>query len=270
MGEISGIGTADLNNVDGFFTTQGGGGTATTTPTITALSDNYGDGSLIVGNYASYTDVVFQCEVYVGATLIVSNALTTKNGATITWTDNSALTGTRTVKLRAQEFGDLVQSAEVTDTYEKLTVSFRYFRIQGVDADGTFNKLQMGVRDWRYYSAVSYGGTEYPSDMTSDVLPTPFVASGFNFGSYYPYKAFDNSSGTWWWTLTVSVASSNNLTIDLGSQTTMLSGQIKFYGSHSLRYFSIMASNTGAFTGEEVFLNTAIACELTNNFQPVL
>tara|TARA_R110000751_G_scaffold88503_1_gene174808 strand:- start:143 stop:952 length:810 start_codon:yes stop_codon:yes gene_type:complete len=269
MASISGQSTTNIDGVDGFFTTSGGG-TATTTPTITALADNYGDGSLVVGNYASYTAVVFQCEVYVGATLIVSNALTTKNGATITWSDGSSLSGTRTVKLRAQEFGDYIQSAEVTDTYEKLAVDFRYFRIQGVDADGTFNKLQTGVKDWRYYSALSYGGTEYPSDMTTNVLPTPFVASGYNFNTYYPWKAFDSSISTWWWTLSVSTASLNHLTIDMGAQTTMLSGRILFYSSHSQRHFSIMASNTGAFTGEEVYLNTAVACDLTTTYQPIL
>ena len=269
MASISGQDTSSINNVDGFFTTSGGG-TATTTPTITALADNYGAGSLVVGNYASYTNVVFQCEVYVGATLIVSNALTTENGATITWTDSSALSGTRTVKLRAQEFGDFIQSAEATNTYEKLAVSFRYFRIQGVEADGTFNKLQTGVKDWRYYSAVSYGGTKYPSDMTTDTLPTPFVASGYNFSTYSPFKAFDSSLSTWWWTLSVSTASLNHLTIDMGAQTTMLSGRILFYNSQGQRHFSIMASNTGAFTGEEVFLNTAVACDLTTTYQAIL
>lgn len=269
MASISGQSTTNIDGVDGFFTTSGGG-TATTTPTITALADNYGLGSLVVGNFASYTLVTFECEVYVGATLIVANSLTTKDGANITWADSSSLSGTRTVKLRAQEFGDFIQSAEATDTYEKLAVSFRYFRIQGVDADGTFNKLQTGVKDWRYYSALSYGGTKYPSDMTTDALPTPFVASGYSFSSYSPFKAFDSSLTTWWWTLSVSTASLNHLTIDMGAQTTMLSGRILFYASHSQRHFSIMASNTGAFTGEEVFLNTAIACDLTTTYQAIL
>jgi hypothetical protein len=269
MASISGQSTTYIDGVDGFYTTQGGG-TATTTPTITALADTYAAASLVVGNYASYTDVVFQCEVYVGATLIVSNALTTKNGATITWMDSSSLVGTRTVKLRAQEFGDYIQSAEATDTYEKLAVSFRYFRLQGVDADGTFNKLQTGIKDWRYYTALNYAPTEYPSDMTTDALPTPFIASGYNFSAYSPFKAFDSNLGTWWWSLSVSTASLNHLTIDMGAQTTMLSGRILFYASHSQRHFSIMASNTGAFTGEEVFLNTAIACDLTTTYQAIL
>lgn len=269
MAEISGVPTSDIDNVDGFFTTSGGG-TATTAPTITALADTYGLGSLVVGNFASYTNVTFECEVYVGATLIVANSLTTKDGATIGWADTSALSGTRTVKLRAQEFGDFIQSTEVTDTYEKLATSFRYFRIQGVDVNGTASSLHMGVRDWRYYSAASYGGTQYPTDMTTDVLPTPFVASGFQFSSYSPYKAFDQYTNSWWWTLTVSSASLNHLTIDMGSQTTMLSGRIMFYSGQSLQYFSIMASNSGAFAGEEVYLNTAILCNQQNQYQSLM
>jgi len=270
MAEISGVPTADIDNVDGFFTTQGGGGTATTTPTITALADTYGVGSLVVGNFASYTSVTFQCEVYVGATLIEGNSKTIKNGANITWSDTSNLSGTRTVKLRAQEFGDFIQSAEVTDTYDKLATSFRYFRVQGVDVNGAAVSLHQGVRDFRYYSAAIFGGTEYPTDMTTDSLPTPFVASGFFFSSYSPFKGFDNSSNTWWWSLTNSTASLNHLTIDMGAQTTMLSGRIKFYSGQSLRYFSIMASNTGAFSGEEVYLNTAIACDMANQYQTIM
>ena len=41
MAEISGVPTADIDNVDGFFTTQGGGGTATTTPTFTLDANVY-------------------------------------------------------------------------------------------------------------------------------------------------------------------------------------------------------------------------------------
>jgi hypothetical protein len=272
MAEISGVPTADIDNVDGFFTTSGGG-TATTTPTITALADTYGVASFVVGNYASYTNVTFECEVYVGATLIVANSLTTKDGATISWADASALSGTRTVKLRAQEFGDFIQSTEVTDTYEKLATSFRYFRIQGVDVNGAASSLHMGVRDWRYYSAANYGGTAYPSNMTSNVLPTPFVASGYYYsasGSYNPFKAFDSSTATWWWSLSVSSASLNHLTIDMGAQTTMLSGKVRFYSGMSLSYFSIMASNTGAFAGEEVYLNTAVLCNKLNQDQSLM
>jgi len=272
MASISGVSTTDINGIDGFYTTQGGG-TVTTTPTITALADTYGIGSLVVGNYASYTNVTFECQVFVGTTQIVANSLTTKDGATITWKDTSTLAGTRTVKLRAQEFGNFIQSAEATDTYAKLATSFRYFRIQGVNVNGTAVSLHCGVRDWRYYSAASYGGTAYPSNMTSNVLPTPFVASGYYYsasGSYNPFKAFDSSANTWWWSLSVSSASLNHLTIDMGAQTTMLSGKIRFYSGQSLRYFTIMASNTGAFTGEQVYLNTAVACNLLNADQSLM
>jgi hypothetical protein len=275
MPEITSYNGIDMANIASIneHDVPAGGGTATTAPTITALADTYGLGSLVVGNFASYTNVTFECEVYVGATLIVANSLTTKDGATIGWADTSALSGTRTVKLRAQEFGDFIQSTEVTDTYEKLATSFRYFRIQGVDVNGAASSLHMGVRDWRYYSAANYGGTAYPSNMTSNVLPTPFVASGYYFsasGTYNPFSAFDSSTATWWWSLSASSASVNHLTIDMGAQTTMLSGKVRFYSGQSLSYFSIMASNTGDFTGEEVYLNTAILCNKLNQDQSLM
>lgn len=64
MGEISGISTADLNNVDGFFTTQGGGGTVTPTPqTASIASTQYSDGTLTISNTGSYTQLSVFCEI---------------------------------------------------------------------------------------------------------------------------------------------------------------------------------------------------------------
>lgn len=51
MGQISGVSTADLNNIDGFFTTQGGGGTASTTPTISVSGGTFGSRN---DNYCIY------------------------------------------------------------------------------------------------------------------------------------------------------------------------------------------------------------------------
>jgi hypothetical protein len=47
MGEISGVPTADIDNVDGFFTTQGGGGTGITPLSVTNTGTQmYGSGSI--------------------------------------------------------------------------------------------------------------------------------------------------------------------------------------------------------------------------------
>lgn len=260
MASISGQSTTNIDGVDGFYTTQGGGsGTTTTTPTV-AVADNYGLASATVTNYASYTSVVFQCEVYVGTTLIVSNANTTKVAGVISWADNSTLTGSRTVKVKAQEFGDFIQSAIGSDTYTKLATTFRYFRCRCVTSTGANSSLHMGIRDWRYTSATP---TDYPANMTADALPTPYVASaGHYYGNYSPYKAFDAITSSWAWTLTTN-ATNNWIQIDMGSTLTMVSGEIMFYNGSSAEYFTISGSTDGVnFT----VLQDTIAVDKTSSY----
>lgn len=257
MASISGQSTSNIDGIGGFYTTQGGG-TASTTPTITSLpSSTYGNISLVVGNYAGYTEVNFSLTVFVGSTQILAASGATYSGATITWSDSSSLTGTRTVKLRAQEFGDYIQSAEATDTYSKVAVDFRYYRMRAVTSTGADTDLHMGLKDWRYFDDVGMTGTRKPSYMTSDILPTPYVASGdtFNATSYAPFKAFDSNTGTFSWTLSTPAAD-NWIQIDMGSSPpTLKSGQVKFYSGSALDFITVTASNTGSFSGEEITLN---------------
>ena len=54
MGEISGVPTADIDNVDGFFTTQGtGSGTTTTAPTITVTTASTNVTALAISYHTS-------------------------------------------------------------------------------------------------------------------------------------------------------------------------------------------------------------------------
>jgi len=260
MASISGQSTSNIDNVDGFFTTQGGSGTATTTPTLTAI-DTYGSGKATITNMAAYTNVVFNCEVYVGSTLIVSNANVTKNAGTLIWADSSTLNGTRTVQVRAQEFGDFIQSAIGSATYTKLATTFRYFRCRSVNANGSDSGSHMGIRDWRYEDS---SATIYPSNMTADNAPTPFVASaGKYYANYYPYKAFDNSTSNWAWTLT-STAAQNYIEIDMGSTVTLVSGKIMFYSGSSALYFTLSGSTDGT---NYTVLSDSLVVGKTNAYQ---
>lgn len=261
MASISGVSTTDINGIDGFFTT---GAVATTSPTITALADNYGSGRFVVGNYSSYTKVSFECEVFVGSTQIVSNANITQDGATFTWVDSSSLTGTRTVKLRAQQFGDFIVSPETTDTYTKLATTFRYFKCRAVTSTGANTSSHMGIRNWRYTDTSS---VSLPSIMTTDVLPTPFVATGGTFfnSTYAPFKAFDNLQGTWYWTLTGSAAN-NFLIIDMGASYTMASGTISFYSGSTAGFVTISGSLNGT---TYTVINDTMVLNKTNANVPI-
>lgn len=243
MGEISGVPTADINNVDGFFTTQGGGGTATTSPTLSTMSSVISSSKTVtITNYASYTQPFVSASVFIGATEIVTSANVTDTNGVLTWQDTNASTSTRTVKVRVQEFGDFVQSAEVTGTYDITQANFRYFKCQGVDSSGNADANRMGIRNWRYTSS----GTDYPSIMTADNAPTPFVASaGHSFtSSYGPFKAFDSSIYTLWYSAGTSAAN-NYLIIDMGASYIMNSGIINFHVATSATHITISGSTDG-------------------------
>ena len=238
MAEISGVPTADIDNVDGFFTTQGGGGTATTTPTLGTIADSFASFTCTITNFASYTNAAFSASVFVGATEIISNANITHDGnGVLTWIDANATVGQRTLKVRAQEFGNFVQSAEATQIYNKSAYSYRYFYLYLAEASGNISANWGGVREWTYTDAD--GTTRRPAIMTSQTTPAPYVASsGYINASYQPYEAFDGSVSTSnsWISIGLSSASQNWLKIDMGAQTTMSAGQIRFYPRNLFAY----------------------------------
>lgn len=243
MAEISGVPTSDINNVDGFFTTQGGGGTATPSPTLSTMSDIISSSKTVtITNYASYTQPFVSASVFIGATEIVSTANVTDTNGVLTWEDTDTSTSTRTVKVRVQEFGDFVQSAEVTGTYGIIQATFRYFRCRGVDSSGNASNARMALSNWRYTSS----GTDYPSIMTSDTAPTPFVASAgqvYN-ATYAPWKAFDSSIYTFWYSYQATAAN-NYIDIDMGATYTFQSGIIRLRSFSAATHITITGSTDG-------------------------
>lgn len=176
--------------------------------------------TLTVSNHATYDDPAYYVEVYTGSTLVVANSAVTDNGdGTLTFVAPAA--GTHEIRVRCQDFGDL-QSEIATKalTTSTFSVSGRYWRIK---VDGVIL-----LSDWAMHTAVAQGGTKYPTDMTSNVLPTPFVASGsYAYSATYDYfKAFDNQTQGWW-TLSSSSPTTDYLAIDLGASYTIKSFQFR-------------------------------------------
>jgi hypothetical protein len=262
----NGIEMADIAKINEQDVPSTSGGTATTTPTLSTPSDIYGTNQTItITNYGSaYTDPHVSASVFIGGTEIVSNDNITNTNGVLSWSDTNTSTSTRTIKVRVQEFGDFVQSAEATATYSKLTATFRYFRCRGVDSSGNNSSAHLGIRDWRYTSS----SVDYPSDMTADNLPSPFVASaGHTYSSTYaPFKAFDSSTSTWWWSLTTSSAN-NYLDIDMGASYTFDGGTIRFYSGSSARYVTISGSTDGT---NYTVINDTLEMDLTNSDMTIL
>ncbi len=266
MGEISGISTSDLNNVDGFFTTQGGGGTASTTPTISVSGGTFGAISATITNHNSYTNPNYSAEAKVGSTVTVLDSAITRQldssgnhiGDLLTFVDSNTSTGQRTLTVKAQEFGDFIQSTGATATYTPSNVQNRYLRIRGVTSAGADTSDRLAIEDLRFWKEPGGTGTKYPTtNLTSDTSETGIVVSaGHSYSqTYAPWKACDSSASSMWWALGTNAA--NNwwqIQWESGTYPTIpiiKSMVIRFDGQTDASYFSLKGSNTGAFSGEE-------------------
>ena len=81
--------------------------------------------------------------------------------------------------------------------------SFRYFRIQAVDSDGSI--LPDTTQAWLNISDIKLfdnSNVEYPTtDLTSNTSEAGITisAGAFHSDGYAPYKAFDNTGTSFWW-----------------------------------------------------------------------
>tara|TARA_R110000824_G_scaffold70728_3_gene181381 strand:- start:806 stop:1651 length:846 start_codon:yes stop_codon:yes gene_type:complete len=264
MASISGQSTSNIDGVDGFFTTSGGG-TASTTPTL-SISVTPIQITLTISNYGSYTNPNWEASVFVGATEVVTNAEVTRSidsnllSATLTWSaDLNASTSDRTVKVRAQEFGDFIQSAEATIDYAPQDLQSRFVRFRGVDSAGADSSDRLGIMELRLYTAAGQTGTEYPTtNLSSNTSETGIVTSQGHVYSatYAAWKACDGSTGTFAWLLGTSAAN-NWWEIEFESATYPTIPIIKSLSyrastNQQTDWVKIEGSDTGAFAGEEV------------------
>ena len=213
MAEISGVPTADIDNVDGFYTTQGGGSsTATTTPTA-SIDFSMGTGVITITNHSAYTNPNYSVTVSIGGSVIVSDAEINHSmdtgddslGAVMIFTDNNASTAQRTVTIKAQEFGDNIQSAALIATYTPSFAAWRYIRVSNVNATKTQGGTSwLAINDWSLFEGVGQTGTNHPTtNLTSDTSQTGIALSSNNvYSTYAKWNAFDsNTNGTRFWSV---------------------------------------------------------------------
>ena len=266
MGEISGVSTDDISSISGFFVTQSGGGTATATPTISVSGGTFVAVNVTVTNHSTaYTNPNYSVTAVVGGTTTVIDSVVDRTldtgkrsvGASMNFNDTNTTTGTRTVSVRAQEFGDNVQSAAVTATYDVSFIQSRYLRIRGVSSDGSDSNNRLAMTDLSFYTSQGQGGTEYPTtNMTSNTSETGIaVSQGHVYSNTYAaFKAVDSSSSLSW--LLGTNAANNWWQIEWERGTystipTIKSARIKFHSQCDASHFKLQGSDTGAFTGEE-------------------
>lgn len=265
MAQINGVPTSDINGVNGFFTTQGGG-VASTTPTISVAGGTFGAISITVTNASSYTNPNYSVQAKVGSTVTVLDSQVTREldsssnhiGSLLTFVDSNTSTSQRTVSVKAQEFGSFIESAAATATYTPSNVQNRYLRIRGVTSAGADTSARLAIEDLRFWTGTGGTGTKYPTtNLTSDTSETGIVVSaGHSYSqNYAPWKACDSSGSSMWWALGTSAAN-NWWQIQWESGTyankpIIKSMVIRFDGQTDASFFSLKGSDTGAFAGEE-------------------
>jgi hypothetical protein len=228
---------------------------------------------LTVSNHATYDDPAYFVEVYTGTTKVVDNDDVIDNlDGTLSFTAPAA--GTHEIRVRCQDFGDL-QSEIATKalTTAAFGGTYRYWRV----ANFTGGVTNMGLKNIRFYSGTGQTGTAYPTNMTSGTAPTPFVATASYYytpagDSYAPWRAFDNTgSQTWVWFLghNGTQVASDWVQIDLGSATSISSLTVGAWYSVQPSSFQILASSTGAFSGEETTIATITTTGNSNDVNNV-
>ena len=151
--------------------------------------------------------------------------------------------------------------------------AFRFWRLNliqwataGVVGSGSGTDVRVG--DLAYF----VGATEYPpTNMLDNVTPSPYVASVSDSSYGIAANCFNkDSSDTLRW---ISSASGGThwVSLDVGTPLEITSFQLSPDGAASIGYypvdFTITASNTGSFTGEEVtkFSATGVTSGWSNN-----
>tara|TARA_B100000497_G_C7626804_1_gene376664 strand:- start:13 stop:873 length:861 start_codon:yes stop_codon:yes gene_type:complete len=271
MGDIASINEQDVPS---------GGGTATATPTMTVSGGTFGAVLVTVTNHSSYTNPNYSisCEAGGVVTILdsdVDHTLDTGNdslSAAMSFVDLNSSTGTRTLSLKAQEFGDNIQSQAATSTYNVTYVQSRYLRIRGVASDGSESNNRLAINDVNFYDAAGQTGTVYPTtNLTSNTSETGIeVSQGHVYNAtYLAYKAVDSSSTSMAWLLGTNDVN-NWWQIEWESGTystvpTIKSMRINFNAQNDAAYFKIEGSDNGNFSGEETDYGVfAIPSENTN------
>ena len=212
-GDINGIAMADIADINGVDVPSGGGGSATTTTTPTgSVSFAFAQGTLTITNHSAYTNPNYQVSVSLGGSEIVCDADINHTlesdgdtlSATMTWADTNSSTNQRTVTVKAQEFGDNVQSAALTLNYTPSYAAYRYIRVTNTnDTKGTSGTSWLAINEWTLYDGAGQSGAEYPTtNLISDTSETGIALTSNNvYSSYEKWKAFDGSGSTRWWSV---------------------------------------------------------------------
>jgi len=274
--KYSGVDMADIEKISG-QDVPSGGGTSTTTPTISVNAGIFGVVTATVTNHSDYTNPNYSASVSIGGTEIIADSAVNHSldtgddsiSAVMTVTDTNTSQGTRTISVRAQEFGDNIQSSAVTATYSLSHLSGRYIRIRGVNADGSNTSNRLAVYDMRFYEDFGQSGTigtdAHPSHLSGDtsIGDLYHITAGHSFSNRPAYKAFNSSTSAFdmWWALGTSAANNwiqiyfdpSASSSKFSTPPTLKSMSIGLNGQSTADFIAIQTSSDGTnFTTQSI------------------
>ncbi len=234
------------------------GAPASVTPTITSSSIYYYQGSFSI-NVSSYTDAAFYFEIRDTSNQVVINdsAITFDiNSGNATFSLSTLLKNTTYyIYAYAQKYGFSPSTPAIFSFTVSDQTTYRYWRLTSFVTSGNVQLTEL-----HFYSGTNASGNVYPPTMTSDIAPAPYVVTrSYAYSSTYEgWKAFDNSTLSFWWLLSRSSAQqlTDWIQIDLGSEINIKSVKIQYNAGSGPTSSKLYASNTGAFTGEQVLMHT--------------
>ena len=256
------IDMGNIDSINGQDVPSGGGGTTTTTPSVSVTGGGFGfvTATITKSGGGTYTNPNYQViATLADGTVTVTDANVNRSlesdeshiTGVLTLQDTNASTAQRTVTVKAQEFGDNIQSSAATGTYTPAFIQKEYIRIQACDASGNNTASNQAILDVNFYTGSGQSGTEYPTThLTSNTSETDIVVSlGHTFSTTYDaWKAVDsNVFGTLAWNLAGS-ADNNYWQIQFQDGTydtkpLIKSMQVRFFNQYHGTHFKLTGSD---------------------------
>ena len=279
---LNGVDMGDIASINGQDAPSGGGGTATTAPSLSVVGGGFGfvTATITKSGGGTYTNPNYQViSTIADGSVMVTDANVNRSlesdeshiTGVLTFYDTNTSTAQRTVTVKAQEFGDTIQSAAATGTYDVTFCQKEYVRLQACDVDGTAVAPHTAFSEVRFYTGNGQTGTVYPTtNLSANDSETDIVISmGGYFGAYEPWKGADGNNGTFGWALTHTAA--NNwwqIQFEDGTYDTkpiIKSIRARFYSTYHGTHIKITGSDNADHSSATTFGIFPVVGSYVNN-----
>tara|TARA_R100001463_G_scaffold2511_1_gene10594 strand:+ start:325 stop:1206 length:882 start_codon:yes stop_codon:yes gene_type:complete len=258
ISKVSGMRHSDISNVNGQSPNVDLSGSVSPIPSVSVSGGPFGavEATITKAGGGTYTNPNYSAECTLAdGTVTVTDANidrvlesdSSHLAGTLNFVDSYNSTAQRTIKVRAQEFGDLTKSEEGTATYTPSYAQNTYLRIQSCDSSGTHTASWLQIADIRFYEGSGQTGTVHPSanltSNTSDSSVEVSIGHVYN-ATYAAWKACDsNIYGTQAWCLGNSTPDNDWFQIEFTGSAPVIKSFKVIFASYHGTHFKVTGSN---------------------------